>query len=59
MVGLGQSFHDEGLVDVRDDTTASDGGFNKRVEFFVSANSQLQVAWGDALDFKVFASVTS
>lgn len=58
MVGLGQSFHDEGLVDVRDDTTAGDSGFNKRVELFVTADGQLQVAWGDALDLEVFAGVT-
>jgi len=58
VVGLGQSFHDEGFVDVRDDTTASNSGFNKSVELFVTADSQLQVAWGDALDLEVFASVT-
>ena len=57
MVGLGQSFHDEGLVDVRDDTTAGDSGFNKRVELFVTADGQLQVAWGDALDLEVLGGV--
>ena len=59
MVGLGQSFHDEGLVDVGDNTTTGDGCFNKRVELFVTADSQLQVARGDAFDLEVLAGVTS
>ena len=59
MVGLGQRFHDEGLVDVGNNTTTGDGRFNKRVELFVTADSQLQVARGDAFDLEVLAGVTS
>ena len=50
--------HDESLVDVWDDTTTSDGGLDEGIEFFVTANGQLQVARGDALDFQVLAGVS-
>ena len=55
---LGQSFHDECLVNVGNNTTTSDCRFDERIEFFVTANSQLKVARSDALYLKVFASVT-
>lgn len=44
MVGLGQSFHDEGLVDVWDNTTTGDSRLNKSVELLVTADSQLKMA---------------
>ena len=44
---------DEGLVDVRDDTTTSNGSLDQGVKLFVSSDSELQVSWGDSLDFKV------
>lgn len=59
MVGLGQSFHDEGLVDVWDNTTTGDGRLNKSVELLVTADSQLKMARGDALDLEVLAGVAS
>lgn len=46
-------------MDVGDHTTAGDGGFDEGVELLVTADSQLEVAGGDALDLKVFAGVTS
>ena len=59
MVGLGSCLDDESLVNVGDNTTTSDGRFDKSVELFVTADSQLQVARGDAFDLEVFAGVTS
>lgn len=50
--------HDEGLVDVGDDTTASDSGLDEGIELFVTADSQLQVARGDALHLQVLGGVT-
>jgi hypothetical protein len=46
-------------VDVRDNTTASNGCLNEGVQLFVSANSELQMARGDALYLEVLACVTS
>ena len=59
MVGLGSCLDDESLVNVGDNTTTSDGRFDKSVELFVTADSQLQVARGDAFDLEVLAGVTS
>ena len=39
----------EVLVDVRDNATPGDRGLNQRVEFLVSADSKLQMAWCDTL----------
>lgn len=50
---------DERLVDVRNDTTTSDGGLDQAVEFFVSANSELEMARCDTFDFQILGSVTS
>lgn len=38
------------LVDVWNDTTAGNGSLNQRVEFLISPDSQLQVAWINTLD---------
>jgi hypothetical protein len=46
-------------VDVGDNTTTSDGRLNERVELFITADGQLQVARSDAFDFEVFAGVSS
>ena len=40
------------------DTTESDGGFDERIEFFVTADGQLQVTGRDALDFEIFGGVS-
>lgn len=46
-------------MDVGDNTTTSDGRLNERVEFFITTNSKLQVARGDAFDLEVFAGISS
>ena len=43
---------------MRNHTTASNGGLNQSVKFFVSANGQLQVAWSDSLHLKVLWGVS-
>ena len=48
-----RGLHDESLVDVRDDTAASNGGLDEGVELFVTADRKLQVTGSDALDLKV------
>ena len=44
-------------VDMRQDTTEGDRGPDKGVEFLVAADGELQMAWGDALDFEVLGGV--
>jgi hypothetical protein len=46
------------LVNVRKNTTTSDGSANERVELFVSTNGELQVTRGDTLDAKILRGVT-
>lgn len=57
--GLFVGLNDQGLVDVRDHTTTSDGGLDKRVKLLVTADSQLQVAGSYSLHLEVLAGVTS
>lgn len=47
----------QSAIDVREDTTKGDRGANERVEFFVSANGELQVAGSDTLDFQILCGV--
>lgn len=49
---------DEGLVDVRNDSAASDGGLDQGVQLLVSTDGQLQMAGGDTLHLQIFGSVT-
>ena len=42
---------------MREDTTKGDRGADERVKFFVSADGELQVAWGDTLDFEILGGV--
>ena len=49
----------EGLVDMGDDAAASDGGLDERVELFVAADRELQVAGRDALHTQVLGGVAS
>ena len=49
--------HDQSLVDVGNDTTASNGSLDKGIKFFVTANSKLQVTGSNALDLEVLAGV--
>ena len=56
-MGLG-GLHDKSLVDVRDHTTASNGGLDQSVKFFVSTNGQLEVTRSYSLHLKVLRGVT-
>lgn len=55
-MGLGR-LHDQSLVDVGDHTTASDGRLDEGIELLVTADSELQVAGGNTLDFQVLRSI--
>jgi hypothetical protein len=55
-VGLG-GLHDQSLVDVRDNTTASDGGLDEGIELLVTADSELQVAGSNTLNFQVLGGI--
>ena len=64
-VGRGRSarlllvlLHDEGFVDVRDDTTAGDGRLDQRVELLVTSDGEQQVSRRDSLDLEVRRGVT-
>jgi hypothetical protein len=41
----------ERFVNVRNDTTPSDGGFNQAVELLISTNGELKMARCDTFDF--------
>ena len=56
--GFFAALHNKGLVDVGDHTTASNGSLDQSVEFFVSANGELEVTRSDSLHLKVLGSVT-
>lgn len=49
---------EEVLVDVGDDTAASDGGLDEEIELFVTADGQLKVPGGDPPDLEVLRGVT-
>lgn len=49
---------DERLVDVGDDTTSSDSSLNEGIEFFISADSELDVTGLDTLDLEVLGGVS-
>ena len=51
------ALHDQGLVDVGDHTTTSNGSLDERIKFFITANGQLQVAWRDSLYLQVLAGI--
>lgn len=46
------------LVDVRKNSTTSDGSADQRVELLISANSELKMARGDTLDAKILRGVS-
>jgi hypothetical protein len=50
---------DQGLVDVRDDTSTCDGALDEGVELLISTDGQLKVARGDTLDLQILASIPS
>lgn len=45
------------LVDVGNDTSSSDGGFDQRVELLIAADGQLQVPGRDPLHFEILGRV--
>ena len=49
---------DERLVNVRDDTTAGNGGLDESVQLFITSNRELQVTRSDTLDLQILASVS-
>jgi hypothetical protein len=46
-------------VNVGNDTTSSNGSFNKNIEFFVSSDSQLEMSGGYSSHFEILWSVSS
>jgi hypothetical protein len=44
-------------VDVRDDTTTGDGGFDQGIELLITADGELQMAGSDALDFEILGRI--
>ena len=57
--GRGRSLVDKRLVDVRDDTTTGDGGFDEGVELLVTSDGQKQMSGGDTLHLEILASISS
>ena len=53
------TLHHKSSMNVRDNTSTSDGSLDKGVELLITSDSKLQVSWGDSLDLKIFGSVTS
>ena len=51
-------FVDEGLVNVRNDTSASDCGLDECIQFFVTTNGKLQVARSNTLNFQIFGCIS-
>ncbi len=47
------------LVDVGNDTSASNGSLDEEVEFLVSSDGELEMSGGDSSDFEVLRSVSS
>lgn len=50
---------DEGLVDMRDNTTTGDGGLDEGVKFLVTTNGELKMAGSDTLHLEILAGVAS
>ena len=44
-------------MNVRDDSTTGDCCLDEGIQFFITANSQLQVARGDAFDLEILAGI--
>lgn len=45
-------------MDVGEDSSSGDGGTDERVELLVSANGELEMTRGDALDTEILGGVT-
>merc|ERR1719187_188406 len=48
---------DERLVDVRDDTTAGNGGLDQSVQLLVSPDGELEMSGGDPLHLEILTGV--
>ena len=53
------SLDDEGLVDVRDNTTTSNSGLDESVELLVTSDGEKEMSWCDSLDLKILWGVSS
>ena len=45
--------HDEGLVDVRGNTTSSNSGLDESVKFFITSDGEQQVSGSDSLNLEI------
>ena len=52
------TLHHKSSMNVRDNTSTSDGSLDESVELLITSDSKLQVSWGDSLNLKIFGSVT-
>lgn len=50
---------DEGLVDVRNDTTSGNGCLDQAVEFFISSDGELEMARCDTLHLQILRGIAS
>ena len=50
---------DKRLVNVRDDTTTSNGGLDESIEFLVTSNGKLKMPGCDTLDLQILAGISS
>lgn len=48
---------EKSAVDVREDTSKSDGGADQGIQFFVAADGELEMAGCDTLDLQVLGSI--
>lgn len=55
---VGGGLGDEGLVDVGNDTTASNGGLDEGIKLLITTNGEQQVPGCDTLHLQVLAGVT-
>ena len=44
-------------MDMRDDTTTSNGRLDQRIQFFVSTDGKLQMTGGDPFYFQILAGI--
>lgn len=45
-------------MNVRNDTAASNGGFDEKIKLLISSDSQLEMSGSDSSDFEVLGSVS-
>ena len=42
-----------------DDSSSSDGGFDKTIELLITSDSELEMSWSDPLYLKILGSIAS